>query len=142
MAKRKISKELEVDGGLFNPNGGGGRALLDAIADGIKEQGEKGREIMVALIERTGFVDTGDYVSGVEAKFTRSSRLTAGFALVATTDDYQAHGAGRPTDTWLAKGTRKGKKLRKGSDVFTQTSTRLKDAHYEEIAAAITKALD
>lgn len=138
---RKIGKYLEVDGGLFAEDGGE-RAFKDALAKGIKEQGEKAKEIMVGFIAATPFVDSGDYISSVEATFKRSGPSVVGFALIETTDDWQNRGKGRPTDTWLARGERGGKKLRKGSDVFTKTSNRVKDNSYTEIEHAIVRALD
>lgn len=136
---RKPSQYIELDGPLFEADMG--LRVKDALAEGVEELGEDAAEIMVSLIARAGFVRTGAFISSTESIFKRRGRDEVGFARVTPSDSWKGV-SGRPTKTWLARGERRGVKLRKGSDVWRQTTTRVNAMKYDFIADKIAKVLN
>ena len=136
---RKPSQFIELDGPLFDADMS--LRVKDALAEGVKELGEDAAEIMVGFISQAGFIATGAFISSTESVFKRRGRAEVGFAKVTPSDSWKGV-SGRPPKTWLARGTRGGVKLRKGSDVFRQTTTRVNAMKYDFIAAKIAKALN
>lgn len=109
-----------------------------AVGDGIRELGKEGEGIMQSFIYQSGFIDSGDFVSSVEAEFVRTRGI--GYATVAPRDQWPA--PGRPPRIWYERGTRRGKKLRKAGGGFAKTRTRLRQMSYQGIADRIAKVLN
>ena len=136
---RKPSEYIELSGPLFDADMT--ERVNDAIASGIKELGEDAQEIMVGFISQAGFVRTGAFISSTESHFKRRGRSEVGFARVSPMDVWSGAG-GKPTKTWLARGTREGVKLRKGNNVWAKTATRVNAMKVERIADKIAEALN
>ena len=161
---RKKSEYIELDGPLFDADMT--EKVNDAVAEGIEELGEDAAEIMVSFISAAGFVASGAFISSTDSVFKRSGRGVVGFAKVTPTDTWSgsitlghagattksgkaklsvtsvSSGNNRPPKTWLATGTRGGKKLRPGNNVWAKTATRVNAMKVQRIADKIAKALE
>lgn len=135
---RKASQYIELSGPLFE--GDVQDRIYDVIAKGIERIGEESQGVMMGFIQAGGFVKTGELLHSVDAKFKRQPG-GIGFSKVMPTAVWPEKN--RPTRTWIARGTRKGQKLRPGYDIFSRTATRMRQTGIvEQIADDIAKALN
>lgn len=125
---RKPNQYVELEGPLFDPNVI--RNFKQAVAEGIEELADEGQDVMMAQISAGGFVRTGQFLRSVDVVFTRSSQDVIGYAKVAPTAVWPD--ADRPTRTWIARGLRGGVKMRKSFDIFSRTTTVLRQMQPEE----------
>lgn len=126
---RKLNEYLEVSGPVFDD--ATRRKMSDAISEGLEELGDEAAGILAGYVSAAGFVKTGAFLSSIDSKLTRTGD-SAGYVKIAPTDVWPQKG--RPTRTWLEKGTRAGVKLRPAKGVFAKTRSRvneLKLAHLE-----------
>lgn len=135
--KRKPSKYLELDGPVFDP--AVQRQMNDAIADGLEELGDQASGILAGYVSAAGFVKTGAFLKSIDSKLTRTGDA-AGYVKVAPTDVWPEKG--RPTRTWLEKGTRAGVKLRPAKGVFAKTRSRMNEMTYDHLAAKLEAVLN
>lgn len=135
MPPRK-TEYIELSGPLFEPDVID--RFHDAVAEGIEDLAEQGEDILTQFVAQAGFIDTGSFISsiGVEVKRSRG----AGYATVRPTAVWP--NPGRPTRTWLERGTRKGAKLRTANRPFSKTKTRLRQVGVKGFESRIARALN
>jgi len=164
--KKKVSQYIEInwDGWLFDD------AVMqryrDAVAEGIEELGEEGAGIMASVMANAGLVLSGRTIRSIESDFRRSGPDTTGYAKVQPTDTWRGEitlgvvgktkkgrnrigvtsarstgEQGRPTLTWLDRGTRRGIKLRKSGNLFSRTTNALNNIRTDFMAAKLVEAL-
>lgn len=134
----RTSKWLQLDGPLFEEDVDG--RLIDAINEGVEETGREAAGILAGFIATSGFVKTGGFLRGVDSEM-RKREGEPGYAKVGVFSGAWPEDD-RPTRTWFERGTRGGQKFRKGMGGFSKTATRVKDFSYENIEAAIERALN
>ena len=134
---RKVSQYLELSGPVFE--GDTQRKLSDAISEGLEELGDQAAGILAGYVSAAGFVKTGAFLKSIDSKLTRTGDA-AGYVKVAPTDVWPEKG--RPTRTWLEKGTRAGVKLRPAKGVFAKTRSRVNELSLAHMEGKIEGALN
>lgn len=168
---RKPNQYIELDGPLFDP--GMIRLFNGAVYAGMAELADEADDIMAAQISAGGLVASGRLLRSVDIQTKRSSQDVIGYFKIEPTDVWQGSvsvrktgtatrttkkgkrqrvnvysvrsstSASRPPKTWIAKGTRGGKKLTRGYDIFARTATAVRRLdHNRIIAGYIEKALN
>lgn len=136
---RRASQYVELEGPLFDPDVI--RRFKQAVAEGIEELADEGDDIMMSQIAAGGFVRTGQLLQSVDVVFVRRSRDVIGYAKILPTAVWPE--PDRPTRTWIARGLRRGVKLRRSFDIFARTTTVLRRMQPEErIAAKVQTVLE
>lgn len=156
--------EINWDGWLFDDSVM--QRYRDAVADGIEELGDEGAGIMASVMANAGLVLSGRTIRSIESDFRRTGRDTTGYAKVQPTDSWRGEitlgvvgktkkgkdrigvtsarstgEQGRPTLTWLDRGTRGGIKLTKSGNLFSRTTNALNNVRTEFMANKLVEAL-
>lgn len=134
---RKQQKEIQLDGPLFADTEE--REFNAAVNEGLEAAGDEAASVLAGFISSSGFVKTGAFLRSAESEL-RAKSGQIGYVKIGVTDAWPEEN--RPTRTWYETGTRDGKKLRKGLGGFAKTRRRVDDFAYDEMQAAIQKALN
>jgi hypothetical protein len=167
---RKASENVYLDGPLFEPDMI--KKFRGAVYAGIAELADEADDIMAAQIEAGGLVASGRLLRSVDVALVQTGG-EIGYARIEPTDTWKGTTAvkrvgtkktrtkkgklkssgiyhvstststSRPPKIWLSKGTRSGKKLTKGFDIFARTATAVKNLDHNRIVAKyIAEALN
>lgn len=134
---RRGNQYIELSGPIFGDDLE--RLAHDAIAEGIQELGDDAVGIMMSHIQAGGLIDTGRLLRSVDDPMIRTGGAI-GYVKVAPTAVWPE--PDRPTRTWIARGVRSGKKLRKQYDIFSRTATRTRQIDQTFIANKLAEALN
>jgi hypothetical protein len=96
----------------------------------IEALGEETQGVMMGFIAAR-FSDTGAFLRSVESTFTQKVGAS-GYAKIAPTAVWPEHN--RPTREWAETGRRRGVRLRKGSYIFRNTATRMRQMEMQSRA--------
>ncbi len=164
---RRPTQYIEISGPLFESDVI--RRFNDAVYSGMEEMADEGDDIMASQIAAGGMMDTGRLLRSVDIITKRASQDVIGYYAITPTDTWKGAvtltkvgtkkgkkgkrvgvyhvgvvtNDSRPTKTWLAHGTRRGVRLRRGYNFYARTATALRrmDPH-AIIAPYIAEALN
>lgn len=130
MARRpRVTYELDQVGPFFMP--GRKQRVKGALAEGVQDVGKRGEELYRGFVIGGGFTDTGAFADSITSDFRRRSKDVVGYAKVEVQDSYPK--PGRPTATWMERGTRRGVRLRKGIRAGNKSARQLRKLDFSQI---------